>query len=84
MTHVDPLISYYERALRIREVCNKTGVSRTHLYRLIANNKFPAPIHISERISVWREAEVNSWLREKFLSKTEHATYPVQDTDQSV
>ena len=71
MTHVVPSFQPSERAIRIREVCDKTGISRSHLYRLIAIGQFPSPIQISERISIWREADVDRWLREKFL--------PVQD-----
>lgn len=55
-----------ERAIRIGEVCNRVGVSRTHLYRLISKGQFPSPFHLSERISVWRESEVECWLAEKF------------------
>ena len=59
-----------ERALRIRDVCNRVGVSRTHLYRLVARGIFPAPIRLSERVSVWRESEINGWLHQKFSSAT--------------
>ncbi len=54
------------RALRIRQVLETIGISRTHLYRLIQAGKFPRPIKLSERISVWDEVAVDTWLDEKF------------------
>lgn len=62
--------SLAEKALRIRDVCNRVGISRTHLYRLVSRGLFPAPIRLSERVSVWRESEVNGWLHQKFSSAT--------------
>lgn len=54
------------RALRMRQVLETTGISRTHLYRLIQAGKFPKPIKLSERVSAWDEAAVDAWLAEKF------------------
>ena len=84
MTHVVPTFHSTERAVRIRDVCGKTGISRTHLYRLIAGGKFPAPIRISERVSVWREADVDLWLHRKFSGPSEQASPAISaDFDQS-
>ena len=38
-----------------------TGFSAKHIYHLISQNKFPAPIKIG-RASVWRLSDINSWL----------------------
>jgi prophage regulatory protein len=54
------------RALRLHKVAEKTGLSKTHLYRLIKAGKFPQPTKLSERISAWDEASVDAWLIEKF------------------
>ncbi len=54
------------RAIRATAVLEKTGMSRTHLYRLIQAGKFPQPIKLSERITAWDEAAVDAWLNEKF------------------
>lgn len=54
------------RALRAAKVLEKTGISRTHLYRLIQLGDFPQPSKLSERVSVWNEADVDSWLADKF------------------
>lgn len=54
------------RALRLPQVMSKTGLSRTHTYRLIKYGAFPAPHKLSARVSVWNEADIDAWLAEKF------------------
>lgn len=53
-------------ALRLPDVIKKTGLSRSHIYKLRGEGKFPAGTHLSERIVVWRESEIDEWLAEKF------------------
>jgi prophage regulatory protein len=53
-------------AMRLGEVLRRTGLSRPSVYRLIANNKFPKPAKLSERVSAWNEAEIIAWLEAKF------------------
>ena len=38
-----------------------TGFSAKHIYHLINENKFPAPIKIG-RASLWRLSDIKSWL----------------------
>ncbi len=54
------------RALRLPHVIAKTGLSRTHIYRLIKRADFPAPVKLSDRLTAWNEAEVDAWLNSKF------------------
>ena len=54
------------RALRVPAVLEKTGLSRTHLYRLIQQGRFPSSHKLSERVAVFDEADVDRWLSEKF------------------
>ncbi len=54
------------KALRLQKVAEKTGLSKTHLYRLVQAGKFPQPIKLSERVSAWDEAAIDAWLNEKF------------------
>ena len=53
------------KALRIDSVIERTGVSKTHLYRLINAQKFPCPVKLSERVSVWDAELVDRWLAHK-------------------
>ena len=54
------------RTLRLPAVREKTGLSRTHIYRLVRQENFPKPFNLSERVSVWNEAEIDAWLEAKF------------------
>ncbi len=54
------------QALRVHSVTNLAGISKTHLYRLVKAGKFPAPVKISERVSVWDAELVDLWLKSKF------------------
>ena len=58
--------SSQRRALRVEGVIERTGLSKTHLYRLIQAEKFPRPVKLSERVSVWDAALVDQWLSSKF------------------
>ena len=51
------------RILRLNTVLDRTGLSRSTLYRKVGRGTFPAQVQISERCIGWREAEVEQWLR---------------------
>lgn len=50
------------RFIRLEEVINKVGLSRSSIYRRIANEGFPKPILLGGRASGWIESEVDDWL----------------------
>ena len=54
------------RALRLPQVSERTGLSKTHIYRLVQRGQFPVPARLSERVVAWDEAAVNAWLAERF------------------
>lgn len=54
------------RALRVARVIDKTGLSRTQIYRLVKTGSFPAPIKLSAAISAWDESAIDAWLKDKF------------------
>ncbi len=51
-----------DRILRIRTVMERTGLSRSTLYRRIKEGNFPKQIRISERCIGWRESAVEAWM----------------------
>ncbi len=51
-----------ERIYRLPEVKAKTGLSRSTLYAMIADDRFPKPIKLGERAVGWSEAEVAKWI----------------------
>jgi len=52
-----------DRILRLKTVLERTGLSRSTMYRKIQNGTFPRNIQISTRCTGWRESAVNEWLR---------------------
>jgi len=50
---------------RIQSVKALTGLSRTSIYRLAQEGKFPKPIKLGERASGWRQSEINAWMEER-------------------
>jgi prophage regulatory protein len=57
-----------ERILRLKSVLERTGLSRSTVYRKVQSRTFPKPLKISERCIGWRESDVESWLRSLVLN----------------
>ena len=54
-----------KKILRLPEVKVKTGLSRSYIYYLITQNKFPNTIRIGSRCVGWLESDINSWIESK-------------------
>jgi len=52
-----------DRILRINAVLEKTGLTRSTLYRKIERGTFPHQLKLSERCAGWRESAVNAWMQ---------------------
>lgn len=50
---------------RIREVCNVTGLKPSTIYKLVREDAFPKPIHLTARSTGWPSIQVHEWLSEK-------------------
>jgi len=51
-----------DRIIRLRTVLARTGLSRSTIYRKIAEGTFPPQIKISTNGTGWRESEINRWI----------------------
>ena len=51
------------RILRLKAVLERTGLSRSTLYRKVQLGTFPKQLRISTRCAGWRESDVEAWLR---------------------
>jgi prophage regulatory protein len=51
-----------DRILRIKTVMQRTGLSRSTLYRKIHDGSFPSQIKISVHGTGWQESAVNRWV----------------------
>ena len=53
------------RLLRMSQVQNRTGLSRSTIRRWVARGLFPQPIKLGENVVGWIEAEIDAWIRER-------------------
>lgn len=51
-----------ERIIRLRTVLDRTGLSRSTLYRKIAEGSFPRQVPISVHGAGWHESAVERWI----------------------
>lgn len=47
---------------RLSDVTRITALSRSTLYRRIAEGRFPAPVHLGGRVSAWPTAALQAWI----------------------
>lgn len=52
-----------DRILRLNAVLDRTGLSRSTLYRKIQTGSFPAQVRIATRCTGWRESAINAWMK---------------------
>jgi len=52
-----------DRILRISTVLERTGLTRSTLYRKMERGEFPRQVKIAQRCAGWRESAVNDWMR---------------------
>ncbi len=54
-----------DRIIRMKELTSIVGLSRSTIYRLIQEDKFPKQIHLSVRTAGWRLSVINEWINQK-------------------
>ncbi len=47
--------------LRMPTVMRMTGLGRSTIYRLIADQKFPSPVRLGPRAVAWRRSDLDRW-----------------------
>ncbi|MDH4229223.1 MAG: AlpA family transcriptional regulator [Nitrospirota bacterium] len=57
-----------QRILRLPEVKNLTGLSRSTLYNYISRNEFPAPVGLGPRSVGWLEGDIQSWIDQRIAA----------------
>ena len=51
--------------MRLPEVVQLTGVSRSTVYRWMANGEFPKQVSLGSNTVAWLEAEIEDWIQQK-------------------
>ena len=47
---------------RLRDVMRITALSRSTIYRRVAEGRFPAPVHLGGRASAWQCVSLQLWI----------------------
>ena len=50
------------KLLRVSEVVQKTGIAKSTVWSWVQEKRFPSPIKLSPRITVWKEDEIDKWI----------------------
>jgi len=53
-----------ERLIKLDEVKRRVGLGKSMIYRLIQEEKFPAPYKLSPLASRWSETEIVAWIND--------------------
>jgi len=56
--------------LRRADVQRRTTLSKTTIYRMVKDGRFPRPIHLGScRAVAWLEEDIENWLADKIASR---------------
>ena len=54
------------KLLRLPAVMEMTGISRSSVYRLVQENKFPKPAHVAvPKMTAWVSDDIENWIEEQ-------------------
>jgi prophage regulatory protein len=54
-----------KRIIRLPEVTETTGISRSTLYRLVRARLFPAPLRLGKSAIGWTTEAIQQWIAER-------------------
>ncbi|MEO6214587.1 MAG: AlpA family phage regulatory protein [Sphingomonas sp.] len=66
-------MSYPDRIIRLKTVLARTGLSRSTLYRKMADGTFPDKVRISVHGAGWHESAVNRWVADPVAYREDRA-----------
>ena len=56
--------------IRIKDVMKKTGLARSTIWLWVKEGKLPKPIKLSERVTVWKESDIDAWMESKIDNRS--------------
>lgn len=59
------------KIIRLKEVTESTGLSRSSVYKFIAENRFPKSVSLGARSVGWIESEVQDWITARVEQRDE-------------
>lgn len=68
-----------ERIVRLKTVLSRTGLSRSTMYRKIAEGTFPVQVPISVHGAGWYESSINRWIADPAGYRAENDNPTIDD-----
>jgi prophage regulatory protein len=47
------------------QVCERVGLRKTTIYKLLARDGFPRPVRLGARTTAWHSDEIDAWIAER-------------------
>lgn len=63
-----------QRILRLPQVKDRTGRSKSWIYEAIDNGEFPPQIKLSKRTVGWLESDIEDWISKRVVASLEAHT----------
>jgi len=60
-----------EKILRLEQVKQRTGMSRSHIYSQIKKGLFPRQVSLGARSCGWVESEISAFIAERIAARDE-------------
>jgi prophage regulatory protein len=57
------------RFIRMPDLRQKVGLSKSQIYKLIQQDEFPEPVKLGKKVSVWIDSEVEEWMSKQVPTK---------------
>lgn len=68
--------------LRIGVVVQLTGLGRSTIYRLMAEEQFPPPVRLAKRVVAWRRTDLERWSDAR-IRASHRSTLPIGNSSTS-
>lgn len=59
------ILTKRSRLIRLPEVLDRVGISRSSIYSRISDGTFPAPIKVGARSVAWLESAIDEWISDR-------------------
>lgn len=69
------------RILRLKQVKEKVGLSRSQIYALISTGHFPRQISLGARAVGWIQGDIDRWIMQRAAAKHQHPNSKTPDPD---
>lgn len=55
--------------MRLKDVIQRTGLSRSAIYRKVQSNDFPKSVKLGDRMVAWHSREIDQWIAKRIADR---------------